>query len=110
MEKKVTLPKGFKAITGGGDSWKPTKKGAAIQGVLSGVKTIHQEKRGKMPARDITLYTIKTKEGDVNVWGSAGLRALENVRKGKEVYIQYLGEKDVGKGKNPMRDYMVATK
>lgn len=111
MLKKVTLPKGFKAITGGGgDSWKPEKAGATLHGVMAGSKSVHFEKKGNQPARDVNIYTIRTKEGDVNVWASAGLSALEKIKKGKEVFIQYLGLKKMGKGKNPMRDYIVATK
>jgi hypothetical protein len=112
MLKKVSpqLPKGFKAITGGGDSWKPEKKGASIQGVLSAVKSVHFDKKGKMAARDVNVYTIRTKDGDLSVWDSAGLRALANVKKGREVFVQYLGLKQIGKGRNPMRDYLVAVR
>lgn len=107
---KGTLPKGFTAITASGDSWKPEKKGATLQGVLIGVKTVHFEKKGKQPARDVPVYKIKTAEGEVSVWESASLRALADVKKGRHVFLQYLGLKQIKKGQSPMREYLVAVK
>lgn len=113
MKKSVKpqLPAGFKAITGGGgDSWKPTKKGESILGTMAGVKSVHFEKEGKRAARDVNIYTVKTKEGDLNVWESAGLRALAKIKKGKAVFIQYLGDRVMKKGQSAMHEYVVATK
>lgn len=112
MIKKVkpALPKGFTAITGGGDSWRPEKVGASLQGVLRNVKKVHMPKKGKMAARDVNIYTITTPTGDVQVWESAGLRALATVKKGRQVFVQYVGKKVIGKGRNPMREFVVAVK
>jgi hypothetical protein len=106
---KVKLPKGFKAIVGG-DSWKPEKEGENILGVLAAVELVHMPEKGKTPARDVNKYTIKTKEGEVVLWQSAGLTALEKVKKGTAVYIEYLGSEVYKKGQAPMRKYTVATK
>lgn len=114
MKKSVKpaskLPAGFKAISGGGDSWKPEKKGASINGVMGTVKVVHMPKKGKQPARDVNVHTIKTKEGDIQVWQSAGLKALEKVKKGKPVYVEFTGKRVIKKGQAPMREYVVATK
>lgn len=112
MKKSVgpQLPTGFKAISGGGNSWKPAKKGEAIQGVMIGVKTITMPKKGKQPARDVNLYTIRTKDADLGVFESGGLRALAKIKKGKQVYIQFLGMKKIPGQVQPMREYVVATK
>lgn len=110
MRKKVELPKGFTAITRGGDSWKGEKPGDTLQGVLIGSKTVSMPARGRQPARDVELYSIETEDGTKrDVFESAGLRALADVKKGTPVCIVYVGLKSVGKGKNPMRDYLVGT-
>jgi hypothetical protein len=117
MIKKVkpALPPGFKAISGGGDSWKPDKAGESIMGNLIDIKKVHfdAEKKGKkvvQEARDVNVYTIRTKDGEVRVWHSAGLAALAKVKKGCAVFIQYLGTLPARKGRSGMRDYLVATK
>jgi len=113
MKQRVTpqLPKGFEPITGGGtSSFKPEKKGTELTGVLVAVKTVHFDKEGKRPARDVKVFVIKTKTGDVSVWESAALRALGNVKKGRSVFIRYLGKRLIKKGQSPMRDYLVAVK
>jgi hypothetical protein len=106
----MKLPAGFKPISGLGEAWKPTKVGETVHGVLHHVKVVHLPKKGKQPARDWNIYTIRTKAGDVEVGESAGLRALAKVKKGREVFIQYLGKKKIGGGRQPMRDFLVATK
>ena len=112
---KVELPAGFKAISAGGDSWKPEKVGASITGVMTGVKQVHfpEEKKGKKvtrEARDVNIYTIRTKDGDVNVWQSAGLKALAEVKKGKQVYIRFDGMGKAKPGQSAPRLYTVAVK
>lgn len=112
---KVQLPAGFKAISAGGDSWKPNEVGASITGVLHSVKSVHfdEEKKGKkvvQEARDVNVYTIRTKDGDVQVWQSAGLKALTEVKKGRQVYIRYDGMGTAKKGRSAPRLYTVATK
>lgn len=113
---KFKLPAGYKAIEGGGNAWKTEKKGESIEGKLLKVKVIKMPARGKkgsnsyQAARDVNLYTIETSSGIVNVFQSAGLKALESVKKGKSVFIQYIGKRVITKGQNPMREYIVATK
>lgn len=113
---KARLPAGYKAIEGGGSSWKTDKKGDSIEGKLIKVKVVHMPPRGKkgtsnyQQARDVNLYSIETKDGVVNVFQSAGLKALESVKKGRSVFIQYIGQRVITKGQNPMREYIVATK
>lgn len=113
---RTKLPAGYKAIEGGGNAWKTEKKGESIEGKLIKVKVIKMPARGKkgsssyQAARDVNLYTIETASGVVNVFQSAGLKALESVKKGKSVFIQYIGKRVITKGQNPMREYIVATK
>jgi hypothetical protein len=113
---KARLPAGYKAIEGGGSSWKTDKKGDNIEGKLIKVKVVHMPSRGKkgtssfQAARDVNLYSIETKDGVVNVFQSAGLKALESVKKGRSVFIQYIGSRVISKGQNPMREFIVATK
>ena len=113
---RTKLPAGYKAIEGGGNAWKTEKKGESIEGKLIKVKVIKMPARGKkgsssyQAARDVNLYTIETSSGVVNVFQSAGLKALESVKKGKSVFIQYIGKRVITKGQNPMREYIVATK
>lgn len=113
---KAKLPAGYKAIEGGGNAWKTEKKGDSIEGKMLKVKVIKMAAQGKKntpsfrPARDVNLYSIETHTGVVNVFQSAGLKALESVKKGKSVFIQYIGSRVIKKGQAPMREYIVATK
>lgn len=113
---RTKLPAGYKAIEGGGNAWKTEKKGESIEGKLLKVKVIKMPARGKkgtnsfQAARDVNLYSIETASGVVSVFQSAGLKALENVKKGRSVFIQYIGKRIISKGQNPMREYIVATK
>jgi hypothetical protein len=113
---RTKLPAGYKAIEGGGNAWKTEKKGESIEGKLIKVKVIKMPAKGKkgssnyQAARDVNLYSIDTSSGIVNVFQSAGLKALESVKKGRSVFIQYIGKRVITKGQNPMREYIVATK
>ena len=113
---RFSLPKGYKAIEGGGNAWRTEKKGDSIEGKLLKVKSIHMAAQGKKntpsfrAARDVNLYSIETANGVVNVFQSAGLKALESVKKGHSVFIQYIGSRVIKKGQAPMREYIVATK
>lgn len=107
---KPQLPAGFKAISGFGNSWKPEKIGASIMGKLTKVKSVHLEKKGKIPARDVSVYTIETKDGNQDVWESGGLKALTLVKKGQQVFIQFIGKRVIAKGQQPMREFVVAVK
>lgn len=109
---KVTLPKGFQTISGFANSWKPDKKGSSLLGALVATKVVTVErKRGKKIVKeDVNKYTFHTSTGDVDVWESAGLRALAQVKKGQQVFIQYIGKRVITKGQNPMREFLVAVK
>lgn len=108
---KIQLPKGFKAITGGGNSWRPEKPGDQIQGLYVGSKSVHQEAQKvngrKIPARDVNVHTIKTKNGEIGVWESGGLRALGKLKKGQKVCVVYAGKKTIKGQSNPMREFIV---
>lgn len=106
----MQLPKGFKPLTGLGESWKPKKKGETVQGVLRNSRSVNLKKRGKIPARTVQIYTITTDHGDVDVWESAALRALANVKKGQRVAIVYLGPRKIPGRPSPMRDFAVGVK
>jgi hypothetical protein len=109
------LPSGFKAISKGGDTWRPKHVGDSISGILIAVKSVHfdEEKKGRKVVRqerDVNVYTIKTKDGDVGVWESAGLKALQDVKKKQQVFIRFDGMGRAKPGQNPPRLYTVAVK
>jgi len=111
MAKQLTaakLPAGFKAIEHLGAFWKGDKPGDSITGKLVSKKVKHFPK-GKYAARDANVYTLDVKGKKVEVTQSGGLGALEEVRKGQQVYIQFLGMRKLP-GKKAMRDFLVATK
>lgn len=107
---KPQLPAGFKVISGGGNSWRPEKIGDSIMGKFVKSKVVTMEKKGKIPARDVNVYSIETKEGLRDVWQSGGLGALALVKKGQQVFIQFIGKKVITKGQQPMREFVVAVK
>lgn len=106
----IALPKGFKPITGLSASWKPRKKGETVQGILRNVRKVNLKKRGKIPARTVNVFTITTERGDVDVWESAALRALADVKKGSRVAVVYLGPRKIPGRPTPMRDFAVGVK
>lgn len=108
---KVGLPKGFTTVAGMGSSWKPTKKGAELQGVIVGFKKVKRRdpKKGENPFTN--LATIREADGsEQQVWESAMLRGLFSLKKGAKVFIRYGGiGKAFKKGHNAPRLYTVAT-
>lgn len=110
-EKKVSLPKGFTSIGGFGESWKPTKKGASIEGVLLSIKKVKRKnvKKGENPHTQIA--TVRDKSGaEFQLWESARLRPLFTLKKGAKVFVRYDGMgKATQKGQNAPRLYTVAT-
>jgi hypothetical protein len=115
IKVRSQLPSGFKAISKGGDSWIPKEVGDAITGTLVKVKSVHfdAEMKGKKivrQERDVNVYTIHTKNGDVGVWESAGLKALQDVKKKQQVYIRFDGMGRAKPGQNAPRLYTVAVK
>lgn len=84
---------------GGGDStvW---DKEQPIQGVFVGMKTNVGRNKSNM-------YTLKTKDGEVDIWGSTVLDSkFENIGQGMEVRIECLGETESKSG-NTYVDYKV---
>lgn len=107
---KPQLPKGFKALEGGGKFWSGQKPGDQITGKL--VKsTVKHFPKGKYPARDANVYILHTADGrDVEVTQSGGLNAMEQVKKGQTVCIVFLGMKKLKGRREPMREYAVGVK
>lgn len=103
MKKSVSpqLPKGFKAISGGGGNAVEWKKGMIVTGVVVEIKTIQKKnpKKGEDPTTRIMI--VKTKDGDRGVWEKAALHGLfDAAKKGKQVYIEHLGMGKAKKGQS----------
>lgn len=96
------LPKGYKAITGGG-SWqyelKPVLEGALVKFG----KTPSKYKKGETQRFAI----LATKDGDVTVWESAALRALFDLKPKAKVCLMFRGMKKIKGRKLPMKDFVV---
>lgn len=105
--KPAALPKGFTAIGGFGQTFpdEHTKKGVAIQGVVTGYRENIKTQHG------VTAnMTLETKEGETfTVWESAALGVLfEEDYTDVEIWLRYdgLGRKK-GK-KNPPKLFTLA--
>ena len=109
--KQNMLPSGFKPIDPIGAFWSGREPGDKFEGTLVSVKTKHFEKNGKYAARDANVYTFKSKDGGkpVEITQSGGLGALQQVKKGQQVCIVFVGMKKL-KGKADMREYQVGVK
>lgn len=95
------LPKGFKAISGGGGNSVEWKKGKIVQGVVVEVKTIDKKNPKKGENSTMRLMRIQTKEGDVTVWEKSALQGLfDAAKKGKAVYIEHVGMGKAKKGQS----------
>lgn len=113
MKAKVApqLPKGFKAITGGGGDSVDWKKTKIVTGVVLEIKEIEKKnpKKGENPT--MRLMRIKTKDGEVSVWEKAGIKALFDVaKKGKHVHIQHVGMAKAKKGQSPANLFIAGMK
>ena len=98
------LPKGYKAITGGG-SWK-YKELPLLEGVL--IKFGSTPSKFSKKKGDVQRFAIiATGDGDVTVWESAGTRALFDVKPKKKVCIAYRGEVKIKGRKQSMHDFVV---
>ena len=109
--RKVQLPAGYKAITSGefAPSW-DFETESTIEGTLIEKRTTIQNK-GKKDEREVHIFTIRRKDGsEVTVWESYGLKPLIDVKKGKQVFIGFLGYKAIKGRKQPMKDFIVAVK
>jgi hypothetical protein len=81
--------------------WEPEVIGETIQG-------IYIEKEEDVGQYSSTLYTIKTKEGEMKFWGSTVLdNLMSKVPLGHEIRISYQGKQPSKKGKNPWKDYKI---
>lgn len=105
----ASLPKGFEAIGGFGQSWpnEDTKIGEAIQGEVVDYKYDIKTQHGKTDN-----MTVETKDGTVyTVWNSAGLKQFfDEDYTGVQVWLRFdgLGKK---KGKrNPAKLFKTAYK
>lgn len=110
-QKKVSLPKGFTSIGGQGETWRPTKRGASITGTLAGVRVVKVERKrgGKLVKEPCKVYTVRDSDGgEIQLWQSAGLRAMERVKKGQKVFIRFDGMGKAKKGQNAPKLYTVA--
>ncbi len=84
--------------------WEPDAIGESIQG-----KYIDKEEGvGQFKSN---LYTVRTQEGEIKVWGSTVLdNLMEKVPLSREVKIIFQGKKPSKTGKNPWKDYKVMYK
>jgi len=82
-------------------TWEPEIIGETLQGTYIDL----EEDVGQYKSN---LYTIKTSEGEVKVWGSKVLDELmKKVDLGLEVRITYNGKQPSKSGKNPWKDFKV---
>ncbi|BDZ68721.1 hypothetical protein [Methanobacterium ferruginis] len=85
-------------------TWEPEIIGETLQGTYIDL----EEDVGQYKSN---LYTIKTSEGEVKVWGSKVLDELmKKVDLGLEVRITYNGKQPSKTGKNPWKDFKVEYK
>jgi hypothetical protein len=83
------------------NKWEPEVIGETIQG-------IYIEKEEDVGQYSSTLYTIKTKEGEMKFWGSTVLdNLMSKVPLGHEIRISYQGKQPSKRGKNPWKDYKI---
>lgn len=114
-----SLPKGYKALTGFGDSWpgqKP-KKGATLEGKIlkfDATKQTRQEKQGKKTVeKKVTVKICRIQKADgseTSVWESAGMKPLFALKKGTSVFIRFEGMGKAKPGFNAPKLYTIAHK
>lgn len=81
--------------------WEPNVVGETLQGTYIDI----EEDVGQFKSK---LYTIRTSEGEVKVWGSTVLDGLmEKVDLGVEVRITFKCKQPSKSGKNPWKDFKV---
>lgn len=101
--KGATLPAGFRAVAVGG-SFGVTHdfhKEKILQGKVLGMDTVKvtDEETGKKIPRRV-MRVLRADGVTVSVWESHQLKEVFNeAKKGKGVYMQYLGQKALGKGR-----------
>ena len=95
------IPSGFP------DQWIPENEGDTFTGQLVQVDIV-EFKRGRKTETSRIARFRKTDGEVISVWESAGLRNIfdyVNVIMGHFFIVTYRGTIDVGKGKNPMKDF-----
>ena len=81
--------------------WEPEAIGETLEGTYIDL----EEDVGQFKSK---LYTIKTSQGEMKVWGSKVLDELmKKVDMGLEVRITYNGKQPSKTGKNPWKDFKV---
>ncbi|MFA0834583.1 MAG: hypothetical protein ACC609_11315 [Methanobacterium formicicum] len=81
--------------------WEPAAIGETIQGKYIDL----EEDVGQFKSN---LYTIRTTEGEVKIWGSTVLDELmRKVNLNNEVRITFNGKQPSKSGKNPWKDFKV---
>lgn len=84
--------------------WEPEAIGESLQGKYIDL----EENVGRFKSN---LYTIKTAQGEIKIWGSKVLDELmKKVDLGLEVRITYNGKQPSKTGKNPWKDFKVEYK
>jgi hypothetical protein len=81
--------------------WEPDVIGETLQGTYIDL----EENVGQFKSN---LYTLRTNEGEVKVWGSTVLDGLmDKVDMGLEIRITFNGKQPSKSGKNPWKDFKV---
>lgn len=106
------LPKGFTAIQSGfGLSWpnEETKIGDAIEGVVTGYRTV---KRAKNKGGDTQVMSVEQADGThITVWKSAVLETFfDEDYEGLSVWIRFDGLGKKKRGQNPAKLFTYAYK
>lgn len=91
--------------TAGPEIWRGESEGDCVTGTLSSKRTIDMGE-----GKSFTIYVLDTPAGPHGLSGAYLTRALASVKRNATVRITFTGMKDVGKGKNPMREYDVKVK
>lgn len=111
---KNALPRGFKAVSGFGESWpgQEPKVGVELQGTITGFDTFKAPpKKGEKKGREVGIARIEADDGKMySVWESSGLRPLFACEEGAEVYLRFDGMGRAKKGQNAPKLYTVAVK
>lgn len=110
VARGANLPKGYEAIGGFSESWKPEKAGDSIEGTVSGFRDVEVTRGKKKEASRI--MEIECKDGKTrSVWHSAGLNSLfERAEEGSQVYIRFEGMGKAKRGQNAPRLYTCGIK
>lgn len=88
----------------GGDSGEMWNREGSIEGT-------YVSKQSNVGINDSMKYNLKTKDGEIGVWGSTVLDSkMEQVQIGQEVRIEYLGKAQTKTGRGEYHDFKVMTK